>query len=328
RLVMTFDIYHKVTNDMLLAINVPAQSGFLTDWANIGSLLNKGFEASINFDVLRKKSFLWRVNANYSQNENTVLDLADSDYMLFGNYILQEGKPVGAFYGYVTDGIYKDEDEAAAGPVEVQYLSSGNEPGYRRFVDFNDDGIIDNNDRDIIGYGHPDGFGGISNSIRYKGFKLDVFLIYSHGNLIYNATRQKLEDMFGSKGTRNRYSTVTDRWRPPNSYYYGDPGNPEGVLPGITYDETIFHDDYLESGNYLKLKSVNLSYDLPQTYAKMILMKNLRFRINLTNLYTFSDYLGYDPEINMGKNKGLMPSTDNAGAPPSLIVSFGITGKF
>ncbi|MBK3517516.1 SusC/RagA family TonB-linked outer membrane protein [Carboxylicivirga marina] len=328
RLIITADVYDKETYDMLLNTNVSPSAGFMNDWTNVGSMRNRGVEVSVTGDIFKNAGFIWRATANYAYNENEILKLADSDYILMDGYILQEGMPVGAFHGYPTDGIIRTFEEAAIAPVEVRYTAQGNMPGYRRFKDLNGDGMIDNVDREIIGQGHPDGFGSLSNVLTYKGFQLKALVTFRHGNQVYNATRMKLEYMYGSKGKKNRMATVLDRWRQPYVFGGEDEGNIDGSLPSVEYDDKLFHSDYLEDADYVKLRSISLLYKFPQKMIKDWGFKQLSLRTTAENIWTITGYSGYDPEVSMGRNKGLMPGYDNAGAPTPFILTFGLNARF
>ncbi|TLX74334.1 TonB-dependent receptor [Labilibacter sediminis] len=325
RLNLTFDVYNKETFDMLLESSVPSETGFPKDWTNIGKMRNRGFEISITGHVLRNRDYGWSISANYAKNENTVLELADKESMIIDeDYILQEGQAVGSHYGYVADGIFWTEEDAAMGPHEVGKAAR---PGYRRFVDMNDDGYINNLDKIIIGQGHPEGFGSFSNTFNYKGLELRAMFTFRHGNDIYNATREKLEDM-QAKPTKNKLATINDRWRPADSYYPGDPGNLQGSLPGIAYKQQLHHTAYLESGDFIKFRSVSLQYHLSNNIVRKMGLKKLSVRTTFENIYTWTSYSGYNPEVSMSKNKGLKPGLDSAGAPAPLIATFGISAKF
>jgi len=336
RLSVTFDVYRKDTYDLLLNNNVASQSGYVTDWTNVGSMRNEGFEIALRGDVIKQAGFKWTLSANYARNENKVLKLnGESDHMIMDDYILQEGQPVGTFYGVISDGIFHTDAEAEAGPVEQKYIGE-NRPGYRRFIDQDGDGIITPDDRVKIGKGHPDGFGSLSNSFKYKGLELRMMFTFRHGSEIYNGTRKKLEEMFDNKN-KNKLATITNRWRPENSYYFGDEGNPtndefaNGVraeLPWVRYDDKLFQTYHIESGDYIKFRSVTLQYRFPSNIAQKIGMKQLSVRTTFENIYTWTKYTGYDPEVSMGKNKGLMPGMDNAGAPTPFVYSFGVNARF
>src|SRR5690606_23750754 len=166
------------TNDLLLAATVPARSGFTSGIKNVGSLQNKGLELTINGNPI-KKALDWNVGFNVSWNKNEILDLGVEDEIIpsgVSTALLKVGEPVGNFLGYVSNGLFQNLEEI------MQSAQPGARPGDVRFVDFNNDGLINADDRRVLGNAQPLFFGGLTNNFAYKNLELSVFLQYVYGN--------------------------------------------------------------------------------------------------------------------------------------------------
>jgi hypothetical protein len=216
-------------------------------------------------------------------------------------YVISVGNAVNAFYGYETNGIYTDASEASSvtGPNGIAM-----QVGDIRFVDFDNNRIIDENDKTIIGDPNPKLFGGISTSLSYQRFELLAFFTYSAGNDAFNYVRYKGESM---DTYNNQFTTVSDRWTS---------GNTDASMPRASFGDptgnTVFSDRWIEDASYLRLKQVTINYTLPAAHF----YKGMTIFVTASNLLTFTKYSGYDPEFmyinspfGMGIDYGSIPQT-------------------
>ncbi|MCF8302955.1 MAG: TonB-dependent receptor [Bacteroidales bacterium] len=288
RLTITTDYYYKKTFDLLYYADLPWSTGFNSYLKNIGELENEGFEFAVHSDNFVGE-FAWSTDMNISTNRNQVLDLNGKELFInndqyklkIGNWsVIREGEEMGSFYGWEADGIWQS-DEAE------QATAYGAQPGDFKYIDQNNDGKLNEEDRKIIGHALPDFRWGLTNSFSYKNFSLDVFVQGVQGNEILNANRFELES---GNGLTNASIDMLDRWTPEN---------PSDKYPRANRNADYLHmsDRYLEDGSYIRLKSISLSYDLPQNLLKSAKIKGARIYITAKNLLTFTDYTGFDPEV-------------------------------
>jgi TonB-linked SusC/RagA family outer membrane protein len=294
RMNLTVDYYRKKTTDLLLQISLPLESGFESALANRGSVENKGIEVGLEADVLRgsTRGLRWRTNLNFARNRNKVLDLggepsifADlitTDYNLPGTMI-QVGQPIGVFFGFKSSGVIPDQ--AAADAITWKNFSNATfKPGDMRIEDLDGDGVITLNDRTNIGDPTPDFTYGFSNTFTWRGLELSGLLQGSQGGKILNVNRIRTE---GSPRTNVDRARWEERWTPenPNSKYPRVGENPNQVGPNN------FTSNLLEDGSYLRLRTVTLSYGAPAW------LFGARLYVTGTNLWTKTDYSGFDPDV-------------------------------
>ena len=306
RLVFTFDAYTKNTEDLLLNVQLPESVGEVTNiQSNWGKLENKGVElnvSSINVD----KELRWNTDFNISFNRNKVTDLSLVDVMYYGRIysnnqdvaIVKAGLPLGSFYGYVADGVDPDT-------------------GDMKFKDLNNNGILDPDDRKVIGSAQPDFTFGLTNNLSYKRFDLNIFFQGSVGNDVYNATRVDLEGMFDSK---NQSTAVLNRWTPENTITdiprAGDINN--------VRNSTRF----VEDGSYVRLKAITLAYNFNPELLKKFGAHKLSLYTTGQNLLTFTNYSGFDPEVNAFGRSATELGVDYGTYPQARTVTFGINLEF
>lgn len=312
----SIDYYIKETEDLLLNRPIPTTSGFTTVIQNIGDMENKGVELSLttrNF----VGDFNWSTTLNLAYNENTVLTLFDNQPIPsgFANRI-EEGQPVGSFYGYVTDGIFQNQEE-----VEAHATQNNAAPGDIRFRDLNGDGVINDADRTFIGKAIPDWTGGFNSNMSYKGLSLDLFFQFVMGVEIYNnnlAFTEGLNSVFAP--TKNAFEKA---WRAE-----GDGDEIPRVVVGDPNNNRRDSDRFAEDGSYLKLKTATLSYQLPATLMDNVGLRSARVYVSGTNLFTVTDYSGFDPEVNTFDGSNVSLGTDFLTYPQPRSIVIGVNLGF
>ncbi|MCF8229449.1 MAG: TonB-dependent receptor [Bacteroidales bacterium] len=315
RISITTDYYIKTTEDMLYNFSLPWTSGYDSFIKNIGSMRNKGFEFALNTTNFVGE-FRWNTSFNFSTNKNEILDLKGRDLYInndtyklkIGDWsVIREGEEMGSFYGLVSDGIWQmDEVEEAA--------MYGAEPGDFKYVDLNNDGIINDQDKKIIGHALPDFTWGLSNDFSFKNFSLNIFIQGVHGNQILNSNRFELES---GNGLSNASVDMLNRWTPEN---------PSNEYPRANRDADYLHmsDRYLEDGSYIRLKTITLGYTLPDKALNFLKIQRARVYFTATNLLTITDYTGFDPEVgHFGKDNTRM-GYDYGAYPAVKTYTFGI----
>ncbi|MVN78051.1 SusC/RagA family TonB-linked outer membrane protein [Hymenobacter sp. HMF4947] len=332
RLTFTFDIYNKQTKDLLLAVPIPTSTGVdnLSVTQNIGKIENKGIEIGLVTTNVEAKdgSFGWTTNFNVSGNRNKVIDLgtqvndagvsaARSIIDPNGYSISQPGQPLGSFFGYVTQGIVQSNAEGQALPSQ-----NGSKPlaGDIRFADINGDGVINDQDRTIIGNPNPKLFAGVTNNFTYKGIELSVFFQGSFGNDIYNQTRQILESQ---SDPLNQTVRVLNHWTPTNTNT--DIPRPVRNDPN---GNNRFSNRWLEDGSYVRLKNLTVAYNFPTTLTKHAAIQNLRLYVTGQNLITWTHYLGYDPEVSADPFSSTSFGRDYGVYPQSRTYTVGLNANF
>jgi TonB-linked SusC/RagA family outer membrane protein len=329
RLSLNIDYYNKKTNDLLIARPIPSTSGFTTHTSNVGAMENRGFELAANAQVLQggQDGLSWTVSANVAKNKNEVTALYNNEPIPAGFASrAMVGQPLGVFYGYKTDGIFRDQ-----AAVDAHATQSGAAPGDIRFKDVNGrdadgkltgkpDGQINDDDRTVIGSPWPDYVGGVTNTFSFRGIDLSAFVQFSQGNQIYNANRI-YQDAWGTFD--NNTTRALDRWTPenpdatqPRAHYY-DPNN-----------NARDSDRFVEDGSYLRLKNVVLGYTLPRTAAGRLGFQKLRLYVQGQNLLTATKYSGFDPEVNYGGEASITRGTDFYTLPQARSVTFGVNIGF
>ena len=309
RLHATVDWYIKNTNDMLVPMSVPISSGYSDEAVpsiNAGRMRNTGVEVSLNSLNFKKTNFTWTTTVNLAYNHNVILSLNDNVPMYFDCNIHKVGYPVAAFYGYVTDGIFQTEEEVNQHAVQTigsdKFTST--QPGDIRFKDLNGDGVINEDDRTILGTPTPSWTFSMNNRFEFYGVDVEVYLQGAAGNKIYNGNRSTLEAM---SVAQNQLTSTLDRWRPD----YHSTTMPRAVFSDPNKNNRV-SDRFLESGDYLRLKSITIGYTLPKKYTQKALMEEVRFSISGQNLYTFTRYTGLDPEVGgSGIDSNVYPMTRN-----------------
>jgi len=298
RLNVTADVYQNKVDDMVIYEPLYVASGFDYAVSNGGAMQNRGFELMVSGRIINRTDFKWDMGLTYAMNRNRITSLGGNTELLT-NYnaatlISAVGKPANLFYGYKTAGVYTSEAEATGSGLLNKTADGAFIPfqgGDMRFTDLNQDGIIDENDRQVIGNPNPDFIGSYSNKITYKRWSLDALFTFSYGNDIYNGTRAMLESM---TGFNNQTLNVINRWRTD-----GQVTETPRAAWGDISQNARFSDRWIEDGSYLKLRSVSLSYTLP---LKVQFIKSATVYGIANNLFTVTKYKGYDPEFSSGSS--------------------------
>jgi hypothetical protein len=323
RLTASIDYYIKTTSGLLERIPIPAHVGNNPPYANVGSVQNKGIELSLNWrHLVRGISYSVGINGAYNQNKMTKIGndegaLAGATWAVAGVITRAEvGLPIGYFWGYKTAGIFQNQPEVFQHIGRTgQVLQPEAKPGDVRFVDVNNDGKLDADDRTMIGNPTPDLTFGMNGSIEYKNFDFSLLVIGVYGNEIFNGAQR--QDLFYT----NRTTAILDRWTE---------AKPSDTTPRVVYYDVNRNnrvsDLYVEDGSYIKLKNVQLGYTLPIKLQKTLKAKSLRFYISVENLATLTNYTGADPEI--GAMSSLDIGIDRGIYPQARIFRFGTTMTF
>ena len=279
---LEIDIYRKLSTNMLLSAPVPSSSGYTTVTTNIGSMENKGIELALNTINISSKDFSWNTTFNISINKNKVIALTGGADIFSGSTIIREGAPVGSFFGFVHLGTYgtKDADLAA------KYLKK---PGDVRYQDVNNDGVINDNDRVIIGRGIPRGFGTFLNSFHYKNFDLIVDIQYMYGNDVLFRSQHSAEDR---QGIANSFKTVLNAWTPENQ------NTPIAQLRPVSAGYNTNNDTHrIQDGSFVRGRNFLLAYKIPSDLAERMHLSRLRVFASVQNFFLKTKYEGYDPEV-------------------------------
>ncbi len=297
RITGSLDYFYKKTTDMLLNLPLPTSSGYSSIMKNVGSMKNGGFEFMINSRNIIKDNFTWNTTLNFSVIKNEVLSLGDLESIQTGNIqvnggntaIIQPGMPIGSYYGYRITGIFQNQAEidASAQPTA--------QPGFPVFDDVNDDGQISTADEVILGDPYPDFTYGLRNDFTFGNFDLDIFIQGQYGADLLNG--MAMESMYPGNATRNKLTNqVVDRWTTQNT----DAKWPSGINSSSYGASSKVNNLVIEDASYIRLKSVQLGYNIP---VKLKGISSAKVYVSGQNLFTITDYTGYDPEANaFGQN--------------------------
>lgn len=308
RVTFIADAYLKKTDDVLLNVQLSNSLPISSIQTNAGQIENKGIEFAIS-TVNTVKTLKWRSDFNISFNENKVTDLQYTDVYYFGRVysnnqdvsIVREGLPLGSFFGYISEGVDP-------------------ETGDLKYKDVNENGIFDPGDRTVIGNAQPRFTFGFSNRLTWKRFDLDVFFQGSYGNDVFNATRIDLEGMFDSK---NQSVDVLRRWTPDNR----NTDIPRAVGGG-NVDNVRNSTRFVEDGSYIRLKAITLSYTLNPERLKKLGISKLSVYSTGQNLLTFTNYSGFDPEVNAFGRSATELGIDYGTYPQARTLIAGINVEF
>lgn len=296
---ISLDVYTGVTDNLLTLIKYPEVIGSGYYWYNNGSMINQGFEVSLNLKMLNLKNFIWNLGVSAGHYANKITSLQNPEgyfvtQVLGSEVITQKNQPLGLFYGYKSQGVISTQDQADA--LDLKQTSKSGTYDYFRAGDiqFDDafvDGIIDEKDKQVIGNPHPKLYGAVNSNMKLNRFDLSMLFTYSYGNDVYNYQRRMLEtgsDFSNqSKAMLNRWIADGQKTTQPQTVY-GDPmGNGR------------FSDRWIEDGSYLKLKNVKLSYMFAY---KNDYIRGINVWASVNDVYTLTKYLGRDPEVSISSS--------------------------
>ena len=374
RLSLTIDAYKKISEDMLMSMQLPSYMGtsgngssaLAAPKGNYGSIENKGLEITLDAKLL-EGPLEWDSNFQISFNRNKLLSLSgtkNANLVGYGQWndvvcVSEVGQPLYNFYGYVVDGVYEDYQDILDSPKAVKYPADGVFKrsqtvwvGDLKYKDISGpegipDGMIDEHDRTVIGSPLPIFTFGWTNSLRYKNLDLSIFFNGSYGNKVFNYNAVELTHM--NSAWSNQLNAVADRAKlvpvDPDKVYadgsnwYDDitnvkVANPDTKTPRPTTadpnDNDRYSTRYIEDGSFIRVKNITLGYTFPKNMLAKYNVENLRVYCNVQNLYTFTKYTGYDPEVGASTqdSTGLAYGIDNGRYPSPFMCSFGLNITF
>jgi TonB-dependent starch-binding outer membrane protein SusC len=319
RITLNADYYNKFTKDLLLFADVAWNSGFTNALVNLGELKNSGYELTINTVNLDKK-LRWTSNINYSANRNEVTSLGGQQSFLAGGssshlkvnntHIVKVGEPIGSFYGYIADGIFQSTEEIASSAQKTAL------PGDLKYKDLDGNGIINAVDQTIIGSAQPKFIGGFTNTFTYAGLELTVFLQGSYGNQVMNLNRLELENQATGKS-----GVLRDRWTPTNP----SKSVPRAVIPSPGF---IASSRIVEDASFLRARNITLGYKFSNKALSKFQVKRARIYASAQNMFTWTKYSGYDPEVSRFGQNNLSQGVDYGGYPLAKTVNVGLSVGF
>ena len=335
RIKLTADWYLKNTRDLLLQATIPATSGYTSAMLNVGSMQNQGLEFTLNLVPVQKKNFTWNLDFNISMNRNKVTALTNDQYSLLRTvswdqrfnsqypYITQVGKPSGLMYGFIYEGTYKPEEFNSGTSLKngIPFMESVGKakvrPGDPKYRDINKDGVINDNDRTVIGCGQPLHTGGIGNSFNFYGFDVNFFFSWSYGNDVLNANRLFFEN--GSIANTNQLRTYIHRWTKKND---------RSDIPRVDANGMfVYSSRVVEDASFLRLRNITIGYTLPRKVLRKMHFDTMRVYLSGENLWTITGYSGPDPEVST-RNSVLTPGFDWSAYPRALGVTAGLSFTF
>jgi TonB-linked SusC/RagA family outer membrane protein len=327
RLNITVDHFESKNKDLLLNVNIPTATGFGTALQNIGEVHNKGWEFVLNGVIANTAKFRWSTDLNFSAYKNKVTKLGPSgDDIISGTNITRIGQPIGMFYGFIADGIFKNAGELAAGPVYNKGLADDSRVGDIRFKDVSGpngkpDGKIDNNDITIMGSPYPDFYYGITNRLSYQNFSFSFNLagsygaeIYSNAMVIYRLIRSRSRTL----------STERNFWKSEADPGDGKTPRPDDVPRGGL---RLASSRYLDNGSYLRINNITLGYVLPEKLSKSVNINSMRVYASATNPYIFTKNLSFNADVSNSGNS-LNPGIDANNYPLPRSIVFGLNVIF
>lgn len=285
RIELVMDYYNKVTKDLLFSKQVPYTTGYSNTWTNLGEIVNKGFELTVSSRNISTRNFNWSTDFIFSTNKLVVVDIGGETIETGNGTIAREGEEWASYFMFKRLGTW--------GLNEIKEAAVyGKKPGDLKFEDVDKDGVINDNDRQIMGNGLPKGDINIVNTFRYKGLSLMVDLNYNYGAKILGISSTMLENrqIYG-----NNRTSVLDAWTPENQNSMVAAIR----LPSdVNFGENEKDSRMLYNGDFLRIRNVSLSYKFdPKILNKLKLIKSLSVGVNAENLHVFTSFPGFDPEL-------------------------------
>jgi TonB-linked SusC/RagA family outer membrane protein len=322
KLSLTADYFLNRTEDLLVFVSIPSSLGFSSILKNSGSLENRGFELGLNYIAFDTKDFRWDISGNFSILRNEITDLGGSTPFFSGSTSghlgvdgswVEAGHPIGVWKGYKYIGIFQSQEEISENPSR-----SGDKPGYPRYQDMNDDGEITPDDYTIIGNPNPDFIWGLNTTLNYKNFDFGIFLRGVHGNEVRNLQQSEIGD--GVQKINQISNIISDSWTPTNT------GASRPMIDANRDFANSFRDSdyFIEDGSFIRLQNVSLGYSLPA----MKFIQKARIYISAQNPLIFTNYSGFDPEVNNRGQNNLNRADDYDAYPRARVFTAGVNLSF
>ena len=331
RIDVSLDWYKKDTHDLLLNHSINSVSGYSSQTSNVGSITNTGIDLSMTSHNLTK-ALKWDTQVNISWVKNKVTSLADGNKDIETGYcnILRVGEPMAAFYLIKEEGIYQSKGEILEQKNGQALWDSGIRPGDVKYYDKNNDGTINDDDRTVCGSPFPKVYGSVSNALRYAGFDLLIDLQYSLGNKLYAGWKAGDHGLGNLGGDSNGYNVLKQEWD--NRWTESDPSHdtPRAVASGTAFENNTldYTTRYLENANFLRIRNITLGYTLPKSLTQKVGISRLRVYATGSNLYTFTSYDGFDPEVCVFPNNATYRGYDMGSVPRLRSFVFGLNIQF
>ncbi len=348
-LTITADWFYRKSQDFLLNIPSPAQSGYLFETKNVGSMDNKGLEVAVAYNHTASKDVHFGVNLTITTvyNRLTSISSGTSELANFGNPTLNApsmlgwpvysesfvGQPVGEFYGYKSLGIFQSTtqinalNQNAVAHGFAAYQKTGTQPGDRYFADINGDGTVNGSDETSLGSPIPKFYGGLTLTASYKAWDINLFFYGVYGNKIFDFAESSLESFqnrgfVGIENISQQY--LAGAWTP---------SNPSNTYARITTNDdaigsNVASSAYVQNGSYLKLRNLTLGYTIPADFLKKISLTKVRIYASTQNLFTVTGYKGLDPEIGQQGGNATQNGIDNGAYPSSRYYTLGLNVTF
>ncbi len=356
RLSLTADIYDKFTYDLLQSKNISSSSGFKTMWLNDGAISNKGLELAVDATPVLIGDFEWNIAGQISWNRNTLVDLGSqgspgplylspadketteciyykgsniggSNYLQTYANIFIQGQPIGLFYGYKSDGIVQEGERGIPITPPSEGVDTSRNPGSVQYLDLNGNGYLDEEDRTVIGDPNPDFIYGFSTSFRWKDLSISASFDGSYGNDILNANlAQETDVAFNATSTSYwnvRKEAYYNAWTPENK---NNKYQALGINQSDNFERRAMSDRRIEDGSFLRLSNVSISYRLPIPKNKVF--RNVTVGVSGSNLYVWTKYSGWDPEVNSYGNNMTKIGIDTGSYPTARTYSFDLKFTF
>lgn len=329
KLDMSLELYSSRTEDLLLTVQLPNQGGYTNRLANIGKTSNDGVELTLGTKNITTKNFYWNSTFTIGHNKQMVDDIGGlervsayinpygGNYMMYG-YVA--GRPLNALWGMQYAGVWKNQAEIAQNQIDKRYVSSSTPfytPGRQRYIDQNNDGVLNNDDLIYMGNADPIVYGGLQNSFRYKRFYINIYFNYSLGGKIYNPT-----ELFMGTGTylSNQYRYMVNAWHPIR--------NPNSDIPRADSKDDIPNDRFIYDASFLRLKNASVSYVFDLAKKTNNKLKSIILTAAGNNIFLLKKYNGYDPEVSTESGSSTIRRMDNGAYPNSRTLTFSAQFKF
>jgi hypothetical protein len=354
RLNVVIDYYSKQTSDVLYMVKIPQTNGFKLSYKNIGSVDNNGLEFTINSTNVRTKDFEWNASLNLSFNKNIITSVPEGGQQIINDvYLLGEGYAVGTMYGYKRNAIFSYDQSNAFDPNwnqltpifdkkdrftgyqldgqtytgEVKQLRNSSSSGaiYKggdvMWDDVNKDGVIDANDRQVLGCGQPDVIGGFNTEFKYKNFSLSAFFSFALGGDIYSRYEEQRSNYKLSAAVKADPVNLANSWMAPGDVALFPKPDGTGVLDNTRAASNL----WISDGSYIRLKNLRVGYDIPKKIIKTLKINSMSVFALIQNFFTWTNYKGFDPEI---PSNGYVIGYDSNSYPKKKDILFGINLNF